>query len=190
MIENLFFLGKTGFKTSVFEKDFISYSCILFIKYYALRTFCIKLLYFSKKIDFSRISIEIVIKNLVWFYLFRSMLNRCWINRRHFQLIKSNFWSIENCIESFLTTLCFLTFITFSKLFKHFSLSLWLVKVSKQIFVVFPRFFCKFLFSKAGKTFIPFLFIYFLVSCIFVMHFGKISNLRKFGVFVDLILFF
>ena len=53
-----FFLGKIGFKTSVFEKHFISYSCILFIKYYALRTFCIKLLYFSKKIDFSRISID------------------------------------------------------------------------------------------------------------------------------------
>ena len=33
---------------SVFEKNFISYSCILFIKYYALRSFCIKLLCFSK----------------------------------------------------------------------------------------------------------------------------------------------
>ena len=53
-----FFFGKTGFKTSVFENYFISYSCILFIKCYALRTFYIKLLCFSKKIDFSRISID------------------------------------------------------------------------------------------------------------------------------------
>ena len=40
--------GRFGLNTSVFEKHFISYSCILFIKYYALRSFCIKLLYSSK----------------------------------------------------------------------------------------------------------------------------------------------
>ena len=40
--------GRSGLNTSFFEKHFISYSCILFIKYYALRSFCIKLLYFSK----------------------------------------------------------------------------------------------------------------------------------------------
>ena len=37
-----------GLNTSFFEIYFISYSCILFIKYYALRSFCIKLLCFSK----------------------------------------------------------------------------------------------------------------------------------------------
>ena len=51
LIANLIF-GKIGFKTSVFEKHFILYSCILFIKYYALRSFCIKLLCFSKNCFF------------------------------------------------------------------------------------------------------------------------------------------
>lgn len=49
--------GKIGFKTSVFEKHLISYSCILFIKHDALRSFCIKLLCFFK-IFFFRISID------------------------------------------------------------------------------------------------------------------------------------
>ena len=42
------YFWKTRLKTSVFEKHSISYSCILFIKYYTLRSFCIKLLCFSK----------------------------------------------------------------------------------------------------------------------------------------------
>ena len=46
-IENLNF-GKTGFKTCVFEKHFISYSCMWFIKFNALRSFYIILLCFSK----------------------------------------------------------------------------------------------------------------------------------------------
>ena len=44
--------GRSWLNTSVFEKHFILYSCILFIKYYALRSFCIKMLYFSKKLIF------------------------------------------------------------------------------------------------------------------------------------------
>ena len=47
MIQKCVF-GRSGLNTSVFEKHFISYSCILFIKYYALRSFCIKLLCLSK----------------------------------------------------------------------------------------------------------------------------------------------
>ena len=47
LIENLNF-GRSGFNTTIFEKHFISYSCILFIKYYTLRSFCIKLLCFLK----------------------------------------------------------------------------------------------------------------------------------------------
>ena len=47
LIENLIF-GRSGFNTSVFEKHFISYSCILFIIYCTLRSFCIKMLCFSK----------------------------------------------------------------------------------------------------------------------------------------------
>ena len=59
-IENLNF-GKTGFKTCVFEKYFISYSCMWFIKFNALRSFCIILLCFSKKLIFPEFRpIEIV----------------------------------------------------------------------------------------------------------------------------------
>ena len=47
MFENLNF-GKTWFKICVFEKRCISYSCILFIFFNALRSLCIKLGCFSK----------------------------------------------------------------------------------------------------------------------------------------------
>ena len=47
LIENLVF-GRYGLNISVFKKLVISYSCILFIKQCALRSFCIKMLYFSK----------------------------------------------------------------------------------------------------------------------------------------------
>ena len=52
LVEKLVF-GRFGLNLSVFEKLLISYSCISFMKYYALRSFCINLLYFSK-IHFSR----------------------------------------------------------------------------------------------------------------------------------------
>ena len=51
MFENLNF-GKTGFKTCVLEKHFISYSCILFLIFNALRSFFQKPIYFIKKIPF------------------------------------------------------------------------------------------------------------------------------------------
>ena len=73
MIENLDF-GRSGLNSRVFEKLFISYSCILFIIQCALRSFCIKMLCFFKKLifpDFQSIEsfswlIEIAIKILVW----------------------------------------------------------------------------------------------------------------------------
>ena len=56
LVEKLVF-GRSGLNSSVFEKLFISYSCISFIKQCSLRSFCIKMLYFSK-FDFSRFSIN------------------------------------------------------------------------------------------------------------------------------------
>ena len=47
MFENLNF-GKTGFKTCVLEKHFISCSCILFLIFNALRSFFQKPIYFFK----------------------------------------------------------------------------------------------------------------------------------------------
>ena len=81
-------------------------------------------------------SIEIAIKNLVWIYPFRLVLDRCWINRRHFQSIESNFRSIENCM-----------LFHYSNFFKTLSLSLSLSSIGQgfkaQLFVVFPQTFCK-----------------------------------------------
>ena len=51
MFKNLVF-GRSGLNSSVFEKLYISYSCILFIKQRDLRSFCIKLLCFSKNYFF------------------------------------------------------------------------------------------------------------------------------------------
>ena len=47
LIENLDF-GRSGLNSSIFEKLFVSYSCIFFIKQCVLRSFCIKMLCFSK----------------------------------------------------------------------------------------------------------------------------------------------
>ena len=59
MIENLVF-GRFGLNSRVFEKLFISYSCILFIQHCVL-SFCIKILCFSKKLIFPDFrSIELV----------------------------------------------------------------------------------------------------------------------------------
>ena len=62
--------------------------------------------------------IKIANKNLIWFCVFQLVLNRCWINRRHFRSIEPNFRSIENHIE-FFKNLEFHMSITFPKLFKH-----------------------------------------------------------------------
>ena len=51
MFKNLVF-GRSELNSSVFEKLYISYSCILFIKQCALRSFCIKMLCFSKNCFF------------------------------------------------------------------------------------------------------------------------------------------
>ena len=69
LIENLDF-GRSRLNSSVFEKLLISYSCISFMKYYALRSFLHKIALFFKNLfflDFRSIepvfwSIEIVIK--------------------------------------------------------------------------------------------------------------------------------
>ena len=44
----ILFFGRSGLNSYVFEKLLISHSCISFIKYYALRSYYIKLLCFSK----------------------------------------------------------------------------------------------------------------------------------------------
>ena len=78
------------------------------------------------------------------------------------------------------------------KLFqKVLSLSLQSVKVQSKIFCRFPsNFFKGFWLLRSVRPFCPSFFFYFHVSCIFFILFGKISNLRKIGVFIDFNLFF
>ena len=89
LIENLDF-GRSGLNSSVFEKLFVSYSCIFFyIKQCALRSFCIKMLCFSKiwffqTFDRSNLFFDqskLRLKFLVWDCLTRLMIDRCSIDR-------------------------------------------------------------------------------------------------------------
>ena len=81
-------LGKLGLKLMFLKKHFISYSCILFIKFNALRSFCIKFAMFFRNMFFPEFRsikavfrlIEIVIKISVNLYLFWSVLDWCWIS--------------------------------------------------------------------------------------------------------------
>ena len=84
LIENLDF-GRSGLNLTVFEKLFVSYSCILFfIKQCALRSFCIKMLCFSKIWffqTFDRLNLffdqsKLRLKFLVWVCLTRLMFDR------------------------------------------------------------------------------------------------------------------
>ena len=137
MFEHLNF-GKIGFKTSVFEKHFISYSCILFIKDYALRSFYRKLLCFFKKLFFPEFRsselvsrpIKIAIKILARPCVFRLMLDWCSINWSTFNRSNLFFQPVESRIESFLKPLFLMCFVTFKLFKKLFSLSIQSVQVS------------------------------------------------------------
>ena len=149
MSKNLIF-GKTGFKISVFENHFISYSCILFIKYYALKSFYTKLLCFSKKLVFPEFwsikpvsrPIEIPIK------IFG--LDLC-------VLIDRTYFSINwKLYREFFKNLCSLRVHNYSNFFKTRSLSIRSVQEAR--FLSFSsKIFARFFSSKVGKTFLPFL---------------------------------
>ena len=98
-----------------------------------------------------------------------------------FQSIESNFRSIKNRSKSFLKTLVFHVFVTIQT-FQKFFLSLSSFgQGSKKNFLSFSfKFLQGFLTSKAGKTFLPFLFhLFFMFHAFIFILFGKISKLRK-----------
>ena len=142
-IENLNF-GKTGFKTCFFEKHFISYSCMWFIKFNTLRSFCIILLCFSKNyffpefwpIEFVFRLIEIAIKN-VCESLSVSIGARLVLDQsKHFRSIESVFQSIENSVKNFLKIVLHVFKLTLSKVF-HLFLSLYdSIKAPIRFFVI------------------------------------------------------
>ena len=113
------FFGRSGLNTSVFEKYFISYSCILFIKYYALRSFCIKLLCFLKIWVFQIFNQSSVIfdqsKNSIFFKscfcLTRLVFDRCSTNRNwKFLVFKylTNFFVMHHLFLGFICIALFL----------------------------------------------------------------------------------
>ena len=83
MFENLNF-GKTGFKTCVLEKHFISFLCILLIIFNALMSFFKNQVIFSKKLFFQNFNwsnlffdqSKLHLKFYVSFCLFQSIENR------------------------------------------------------------------------------------------------------------------
>ena len=176
MVENLIF-GKTRFKTSVFEKHFISYSCILFINFNVLRSFCIKLLCFSKNyvfqiFDRSNLFFDRSKMRLkFWFEL--EVLNRCWINRKWFSIDRKLY-------REFFKTLSFhiiCHFQTFSKTF--FSLSS-IGQGFQSIFCHFPPILLQgFCLHTLVRPLYPSFFIYFHSSCIFFMHLRVIFEPKK-----------
>ena len=148
MIENFVF-GKSGLNSRVFEKLFISYSCILFIKYYALRSFCIEMLcFFSKNLIFSDFQsiepvaqpIEIAIKNLVWICLTRLMLDRSNVIFDRSNLIFDHSKIVQRVFLKHKFFMCSSLFQTFSK---TFWLSLSSTGPSQAEFCCFPSNFFK-----------------------------------------------
>ena len=162
-IENLI-VWKTRFKTCFFDKHFISYSCILFIKFNALRSFCTKLvfffnLFFPKFRSIKPIfrSIEIAIKNFGQPLSVSIDAQLILVQSKHFRLFEPNFRSIENRIKNF-SNLLFTCSILLFKKFSKLSLSTRLGQGFNQIFLSFSSIlFARFFSPKAGKTFIAFL---------------------------------
>ena len=124
--------GRSGLNSSVFEKLFISYSCILFIKQCALRIFCIKMLYFSKKLIFPNFqpielvarSIKIAIKILVWPIFF--FMHHFYLGFTCFALF---FFCIHLAVlQSYLSLFWHITCIHFAKLGTQLDLKIdWLI---------------------------------------------------------------
>ena len=171
----ILFLEDLGWIQVFFEKLFISYSCILFIKHCALRSFYIKMLYFSKNnffqiFDRSNLLLDrLKMRQKIRFE--SAWLDRCLIGARSieidFQSIESNFWSIENRSESFLK--CFShVFITLFILFqKAFSLFFLDRSTLSQFLSFLPNFSQGFCLQVPIRPFYPFFFILFT----FFMHF-------------------
>ena len=152
LIENLGF-GRSRLNSRVFEKLFISYSYILFIKHCAFRSFCIKMLCFSKiwffqifrSIELVAQPIKIAIKNLVWIYLARSLLDWCWMHWMWFSINWTYFLTDWKSFREF-----FLKNISFSRVlhcFKTFEKAFWLSffdrSNSSHFLLFFPQFFLK-----------------------------------------------
>ena len=144
MFENLNF-AKTGFKTCVLEKYFISYSCILFHIFNVLRSFFKNQVIFSKMLFF---------QNFDWFNMFFDQ------SKLHLKFFVSLclFRSIEKSWISFLKSQI-LTYSThFSKALKFFSLSPIRTRLHIKFLLFSSKIFARFSSLQAGMSILPFLF--------------------------------
>ena len=171
LIENLDF-GRSGLNSSVFEKLFVSYPCIFFIKQCALRSFCIKMLRLSKIWffqTFDRLNLffnqsKLRLKFLVWVCLTRLMFDRFSINRNwkifSFYDFDQNFFSFMHhlclgftCIALFLYPSCSFAVISLI-IFTHIMHTLcyigystwsrnWLINFWAMYFLVYAFFLCE-----------------------------------------------
>ena len=140
MFENLKF-GKTGFKTCVLEKHFISYSCILFLIFNTLRSVFKNQVIFSKKMFFQIFD---------WFNLFfdqSKFLLKSFVSFCLFRSIEIDFRSIENRKWAFFFFKSDLDYFksSFSKVFQHFSLSPTRQGSTKNFLSFSSKFLAKFL---------------------------------------------
>ena len=181
---------KIWINSRVFEKLFISYSCILFINYYALRSFCIKMLRCSKIWFFQifdRLNLLLDQSKLwlkIWFE--SAWLDPCLSDAGSieyvFQSIEPIFRLIENWSESFLKHELFTCSSLFQKFSKSFSFSLWPIQIHYQFFCYFPSNFSQgFCHLAPVRPFYPFFFC--LIS--FSMHFRDIFEPNNFWRFFD-----
>ena len=178
MFENLKF-GKTGFKTCVLEKHFISYSCIFISYIQCFEVYFQKSSYFSKKMFF-----QIFDWSNLFFdqskSFFKILVSLCLV-----RLIETIFRSIEHRESGFFKRGSWL----FQKhLFKSFSsflsLSLRLGKVPQRIFCRFPSNFLQnfSLLSRYVYFTLPFaLFLSF--SCIISWFLGNFWTMLNLGFF-------
>ena len=145
--------GRSGLNSSVFEKLYISYSCILSIKQCDLRSFYIKMLYFSKNYFFQIFDRSNLLLNRskMWQKL---GLNLPGSISSRLVLDRSNM--ILKGFSHVLITLLIL----FQKLSLSLSLSLLLGLIHlKSIFCHFlPNFSQGFLSSSSNKTLLPLIF--------------------------------
>ena len=103
LIDNLVF-GRSRLNSSVFEKFLISYSCNSFMKYCVLRSFCIKLLCFSK----------------IWFF------HASFMFRIHMHCIV--FYIHLAILQSYLSLFSYITCIHFAKMGTQLDLKIdWLI---------------------------------------------------------------
>ena len=172
MLENLNF-GKIGFNTCVLEKNFILYSCILFIIFNALRSFFKNQVIFFQKILF--------FQNFDWFNLFFDQLKlhlKFFVSFYLFRSIETDFRSIENRKSAFFFKIrSWLFQIIFFKSFSTFFSLSDSARLHKEFLVIFLQISCKVSLSLSRYVYftLPFA-LFFSFSCIISWFLDKFSN--------------